>query len=62
MKKIVHIVLFFAVMANAANMVAVLEITPSSDDAKIKDYNNGVNLHTPMLLTPEVLMEMEGSL
>jgi len=30
--------------------------------SKIKDYNKGVNLHTPMLLTPEVLMEMEGSL
>jgi len=35
MKKIVHIVLFLAVMANAANIVAVLEITPSGDDANL---------------------------
>jgi len=32
MKKIVHIVLFFAIMANAADMVAVLEITPSNEE------------------------------
>ena len=30
--------------------------------SKIKDYNQTVDLHTPMLLTPEVLMEIEGSL
>jgi len=35
MKKIVHIVLFFAVMINAADIVAVLEITPSGDNANL---------------------------
>jgi len=30
--------------------------------SKIKDYNQTVDLHTPMFLTPEILMEIEGSL
>ena len=30
--------------------------------SKIKDYNQTVDLHTPMLLTPEVLIEIEGCL
>ena len=30
--------------------------------SKVKDYNQTVNLHTPILLTPEALMEIEGSL
>jgi len=42
MKKIVQIVLFLAFMANAANVVAVLEITPSGDDATltIQEYRH----------------------
>jgi len=48
--------------------IAVLQKTSEVESlgvnaySKIKDYNKDVNLHTPMLLTPEALMEMEGSL
>ena len=30
--------------------------------SKINEYNQTIGLHTPMLLTPEVLMEVEGDL
>jgi len=42
MKKIVHIVLFLAFMANAADVVAVLEITPGGEEATltIQEYRH----------------------